>query len=636
MDGASSSTLTAPKPSAAIGALNAVFGSLRAEYLNEDIYEMFTQPSYWPELLTVRPCMLVGGRGTGKTTVLRSLSYQGQSRLNGSDLRAWPFIGVYYRVDTNVVAAFRGAALDDSQWGRLFSHYLNLILVGRVLEFCQWHMDAGGEDPLTPQGAALVATSLNVAPAQDVSGLAASIDQSLITFEGFVNNAGSTDWPLLSMQGKPLELLVRELQRGDVLGDRPFCVLIDEFENLENHQQRILNTLIKHSSTALSYKVGMKTTGHREHATLNENEQLMEPADYALIDISPSLTLTGFSEFAERICNARLARLFQNLGLQEAPAIRTLFPRLSESDEADILGLSDLLQASRDRLVREGADAPLLAFWDTLDELERALVAFWAKSKDRELLSELRDRQNRPQAWRIRRNNYQYAMLFTLRHGKRGIRKYYCGWDTFVSLADGNIRFLLFLVTTSLQRHLQGENSSLAQPVSPRDQTFAAQEVGRRIVHELQGLAAEGAQLTRLVLSLGRIYGVMTAQPHGHAPEVNQFRVAWDPDQPDVARRAGSLLAAAVMHLAVVRFPGDKAASASSETKDYDYALHPIFAPFFVFSHRSKRRITLAADELLLLALDPATAIRTVLNRNDRAADADVPEQLELFRSFYG
>ncbi len=137
-------------------------------------------------------------------------------------------------------------------------------------------------------------------------------------------------------------------------------------------------------------------------------------------------------------------------------------------------------------------------------------------------------------------------------------------------------------------------------------------------------------------LSLGRIYGVMTAQPHGHAPEVNQFRVAWDPEQPDVARRASSLLAAAVMHLAIVRFPGDKAATASSETKDYDYALHPIFAPFFVFSHRSKRRITLAADELLQLTLDPATAIRAVLARNDRAADADIPEQLELFRSFYG
>jgi len=307
MDGSGSSTLTAPAPSAAIGALNALFGSLRAEYLNDDIYEMFTQPSYWPELLTVRPCMLVGGRGTGKTTVLRSLSYQGQSRFNGADPRTWPFIGVYYRVDTNVVAAFRGAGLDEAEWGRLFSHYLNMILVSRVLEFCQWHTDAGGEPPLTREGAALVAASLNVAPAQDVPGLAASIDRSLVAFEAFVNNAGSAEWPQLSMQGRPLELLVRELQHGAVLTERPFCVLIDEFENLENYQQRIFNTLIKHSSTALSYKVGMKTTGHREHATLNANEQLMEPADYALIDISPSLTQAGFADFAEQICNARLA-----------------------------------------------------------------------------------------------------------------------------------------------------------------------------------------------------------------------------------------------------------------------------------------------------------------------------------------
>jgi hypothetical protein len=58
--------------------LSELFGSYRAEWLREHIFELFKEPKYFPELLTLRPCVLMGGRGTGKTSVLRSLSYEGQ------------------------------------------------------------------------------------------------------------------------------------------------------------------------------------------------------------------------------------------------------------------------------------------------------------------------------------------------------------------------------------------------------------------------------------------------------------------------------------------------------------------------------------------------------------------------------
>jgi hypothetical protein len=64
-------------------ALSSVFGSYKAEWLQERVFDFFTAPDYLPELLTARPCVLLGGRGTGKTTVLKGLSYEGQFAING-------------------------------------------------------------------------------------------------------------------------------------------------------------------------------------------------------------------------------------------------------------------------------------------------------------------------------------------------------------------------------------------------------------------------------------------------------------------------------------------------------------------------------------------------------------------------
>src|ERR1017187_2508691 len=91
--------------------LSELFGSYKAEWLRDYVFDLFTEPSYFPALMTPRPCILLGGRGTGKTTVLRGLSYEGQFAIGGRDtakIRDWPFYGFYYRVNTNRVAAFRG------------------------------------------------------------------------------------------------------------------------------------------------------------------------------------------------------------------------------------------------------------------------------------------------------------------------------------------------------------------------------------------------------------------------------------------------------------------------------------------------------------------------------------------------
>src|ERR1700733_9836102 len=111
MVSAGSSIMTAPP---ADQTLSNPFGLYRAEWLNHALFQLFAKPTYYPELETPRPCVLVGGRGTGKTTVLRCLSYDGKFELEGSDstrVSGWPYYGFYQRINTNRVTAFRGDEL---------------------------------------------------------------------------------------------------------------------------------------------------------------------------------------------------------------------------------------------------------------------------------------------------------------------------------------------------------------------------------------------------------------------------------------------------------------------------------------------------------------------------------------------
>ncbi len=622
--------------------LSTFFGSYRAEWLGERLFELFTAPDYLPELTTARPCFLIGGRGTGKTTVLRGLSYEGQRALAGPDapLSSWKYFGFYYRVNTNRIAAFQGAELPPEGWIRAFSHFVNLGLCEEVTRFLQWLQPLAGQlTPPSTEALGLVGEALHLGVVDSIDAIAAATKKARVRFEAYINNVADGAPPPLSLLGQPVDLLCEALKATPFFQDKLLFFLVDEYENLADYQQQIFNTLIKHSGTLYTFKVGIKDLGLRRKTTLNEHEQLISPADYERIEITARLRDTTFSSFARTICNDRLQRIAATS--QQVPDILETLPGMTEAEEAIALGIEGHLRELRAELRAETSDEELREL-DAMAPLEAYLVMFWSRSQGRRLGEVLREALANRGAWTRRLQNYQHALLFTLRRRKRGIHKYYCGWDVFTRLASGNIRYLLHLVSESLLCHVE-RGRELASPVSFDDQTLAAQEVGRKNLTELEGLAVNGAQLTRLVLGLGRIFQVMAHQAEGHAPEINQFYLgdadySLEPSERSVrgeSPRSAEILSSAVMHQALVRSPGNKLPASSGDTKDYDYSCHPIFAAFFEFSYRRKRHMRLAEAELIGLVEEPRKTIAAILARTERDASEGLGEQLSIFSSYF-
>lgn len=609
--------------------LDKLFGSYKAEWLKKDIFKFFTEPYYFTNLKDNNPYVLQGGRGTGKTTVLRGLSYLGQYEILNSDINKFDnndFIGVYYRANTNHVRAFKGKGLSDNEWVPIFEHYVNLIVCWEMLHFIEWHNSKRPNDEkLSSQSCSLIALSLHLHPnVNEFNELLQSLELAVYEFQAKINNIADGNMPELSMAGVPIEIVAREAEKLSQFKGKIFYILIDEYENFTDYQQECMNTLIKHVPESYTIKIGVREMGWRVKTTHNPMESLNSPADYRIMNIEEFFTdpesSIRFEQFAGNVCNLRLKQLIDDKN--ENYDIRRALASMTIEEESEKLNVSKTSLYRSFVEYEEKRDLKI-----GIHPLYKFFIAYWAEIHNDSLENTIEDYLKNHKAWDQRYDNYKYSLLFKLNKGKYvGISKYYSGWNTFIKLANGNIRYLMTLVYQSYSLHIEN-NRNIKEPVSVEHQTIAAKNVGWKNLTELEGSCPIGVQLTQLVQSLGSVFKHLARDGERNAPEIDQFDI-----DGEISSRTHNILNLAIMNLALVRMASNKM-SGVKNLKDFQYQLHPIFAPFFDYSFRKKRKMTLHDTDILGCIDNPHETVKDILSRRHVSMDGDkpVPTQLSLF-----
>lgn len=307
------------------------FSHFRAENMGDELWKYYV-PGPFDRMLTPRPLVIEGGRGSGKTMLflcnawrqqLAALDAFGESL--DSLVGPGKSVGLYYRVDAPFVTAMEG---DAQNWAGVFNTYLGVCIVREALQFIEHAVRRGfvqADDLRQLLGSAVSILREPVSAPDDVAGTVRILEDVLDNIEEVVNDQAAPRHFRPTLTGSYVAKFVDRIRQLPKMERVTFRVFIDEYEALLEYQQRQVNTLIKQSSSRLIYNIGLRPRGMITPRTVGPSEIIQQPHDFHFF--SPELALnpedgdssSEYSAMLQAICEKRFDMYAKSHSLQAIP-----------------------------------------------------------------------------------------------------------------------------------------------------------------------------------------------------------------------------------------------------------------------------------------------------------------------------
>ncbi len=633
------------------------FNRNRAEQMGEATWKYFVREPF-TDLLSEKPLIFEGSRGCGKTMFFVCNSWKERvAEMEAEGLRVPDlfskdsFLGFYYKVDGKFVGKnLAGKGVEDWVWQSVFNTYFNVIICKEILEFIQFVQasDFVKSTQLLPL-LSRVSEKIRVDSKEVGSekALGAQLDKILDSIELFSNDPEGTQ-PIGLHAGTLISTILEELRKVEIFKESRFHIFIDEFEELSEDQQKQLNTLVKQSRYWIVYDIGVKTNGRYTEETIS-GEIIRDPDDYK--QYYPEMDSYERKEEYEgllfSICKKRLVDVLPD-GLSDDPRYSDIRFYLKDygkdvelkefEDAPKFPGIKSRLKKIIDERILEHCEfdpkeIPLVysTLLDTTPDVIRMHICLLGrKGKAALTVKELYEAAiNNTSEYREWRNNILFATFFLLCKELDVVKKYH-GLTTFSMLSSGVIRSFLEICESAFDYAFSREFTfSNPRPLTLDEQTNAAHYVSQSKVSKIEGFVPNGMLLKRFMLALGRIFYLKTTDPNATLgePEPNHFytktfelRTA----HPDANR----ILENAIMHNVLQFELPTKEKNDNVETTDFH--INHIYCPYFKISHRRKRKIYLAPDDLKALLIGTSQEIEKVVKNSATAAKTTIQGKLNF------
>lgn len=599
---------------------NNPFSIHRAEHLGKDLHKFFAMQSLFSGKLGRQSLVLEGGRGCGKTMFFIYHTYESKkqqhkdpSTSNSLVLEKESILGVYFHAKSDVVTGFTHRDIPEIDWIRLFGHYLNLVVAQQISAIAEDIQSSHGiPDPSLEEAVCDECSCLlGFSPAPtSFQALTNQLRHSELELLRYISNPTRFPKPIVTLPGTLPKALADGIARHPKLISKVFHVFVDEFENLLEYQQRVVNTLIKTPSEHFVVDIGLRKEGWKTRHTLATGESISSPHDFKVFEFEVDLTPERYEELLIETCRKRL----ENFGVSgehknfDALSIKSYLGEYALQQEVTLilrnkdrtsLPYRDKLKKLLKKLVKDEKETrriySVLAEGpnEIINRLNYCLL-LQGKRPDN-LVKELEKHvAGQPSSYKEWLHNYELGVAFLLCRDA-GVHKRYWGFTTFSLLSSGTIRYFLELCENAFTIAIRkGFNFTQPRPLTVDEQDAAAQAVSLRKVEEVDSYTPHGVNLKHMVGVLGAVFENLHEDPKVSEPERNHFNTRSE----ELSDTARSVLQSAVLWNVLQERPATKDKAPSSMGSDREFHLNHIYSPFFQISHRRKRSLYIRPEIL--------------------------------------
>ena len=400
----------------------------------------------------------------------------------------------------------------------------------------------------------------------------------------------------------------------------------------------------------------MKINGFKTYETNSVNEIIQPTHDYKYFKFENLLETAEYKNTLKSICEKRFTMFFDQLEQRPECSTDIEFYLGNYSIDCELARFENRTLKFKESLERiiwtlSKDEEEFQYYYDTLcneapllnARMHQALLL--RSSNYRPTLSELTScfldwKYNRKTPKKKKYDEWLHTtktgIVFLLAK-ESGLEKWYYGFDTYVMLSSGIVRYFLELCEQAFNfAIMNGFGWEQPSPLSPEIQTKAARFVSRYKVEETSSFPLYGSNLRIFIQCLGQIFKELHRNERltlGE-PEPNHFTMdALDSlDHRDV-------LDCAITCSALQELPQTKGKEALN-THVLDYHLNKIYTPYFEISYFKKRKIVFTNSQISdLLSGDKSKAEQVTkayldrywVRKNTIPESKDLSQQTTLF-----
>ncbi|MFM0670473.1 ORC-CDC6 family AAA ATPase [Paraburkholderia sediminicola] len=466
--------------------------------LGEMVGSFVPSEEFW-EIAGNWNALVVGPRGSGKTTYLRMLAIEamrGWNHERAASLRAAVgYTGIYVPADIAwgaMVESLGGGRLDEE----CFQAVTTAAFCTNVLQATAATISAAASAPdgygaLNFDQATIESLVVDIANAWRLDLQIPSLNalETALMFRMLDIHAGSLElaakkdvavvdvYARLPFATLPFDVAITAaLSFVDRVAERPdhkWALLLDEFEIAHPSLQRLVLGSLRSANKKLLYKVALAPCGPHTAEALDTLAPPSHKNDYRQINLWHSDKLSAL-RFCEQLFYSRLGSQAQLKGRTPTQVFGSTW-----DGDADENSRSEKVAEKNERLRHDFGE---------LNAKDRSFASFIEKKGINPLSPDTSQSVVRKVAPIVAFRN-AHRGLIGARKGRKKLLDFYTGWEALAAISEGNPRWFIGMLNMVVSRH----GDSLQLPIDRSIQYGAVQEASEAFSAMLQTAATEHA-----------------------------------------------------------------------------------------------------------------------------------------------